>query len=272
MSAVYLETHPPARSQYRAKRRQPPSGGIVVHSAECAADLDGPDTAAESVAAFIARRRDPASYHSVVDSDSVCRVGRYEWEMFHEGTGGNPYSLGLSFACHAAAWPQLTAAGWADKAIRNGAREAAAMAVWVKATTGVVVPARRITAVQYRAKKPGFISHAELDPGRRSDPGAGFPWDKFLANYKLIADRALAAPLPPGVEMPSPATGTWSLCDAGTVRATVAALYAIHRNTSLDANDGEVNQWLANDLLPKLAAGHSPEPTINYLNSALAAE
>ena len=29
----------------------------------------------------------------------------------------------------------------------------------------------------------GFISHGERDPGRRSDPGAGFPWDEFLERF-----------------------------------------------------------------------------------------
>jgi hypothetical protein len=79
-------------------------------------------------------------------------------------------------------------------------------------------------------------------------------------------------PLPTGVVMPTPATGSWSLCDAGAVRATVAALYAIHRNTTLDANDAEVNQWMMNDLLPRLVNGEDPAPTIAYLNGALAKE
>lgn len=49
--------------------------------------------------------------------------------------------------------------------------------------TGTVIPARRITEKQARGKVPGFISHGELDPGRRSDPGAHYPWVAFLARY-----------------------------------------------------------------------------------------
>jgi hypothetical protein len=180
---TYLEQHPPARTQYRTKRRAQVTGAIVVHTAESGPDLDGPDSGAEAVARFISTRTDAAaSYHSVVDADSICRVGRYEWEMFHEGTGGNRWSLGLSFATRAHLWPTLP---W-DRTVamvRNGAIEAASMARWVRETTGIAVPARRITAAQYRAGAAGFISHAELDPTRRSDPGDGFPWSTFLLYY-----------------------------------------------------------------------------------------
>ncbi len=179
---VYLEENPPAISQFRNPRRAAPTGAIVVHTAENSTDTVLPDTGAEAVARFISTRTTFGSYHSVVDSDSIVEVGRYEWEMFHEGSGGNRWSLGLSFACQAAQWSRLPSR-WVDGALRNGALEAAMMAAWVKRTVGVDVPARRITPAQYRAGQPGFISHAELDPGRRSDPGADFPWQTFLERF-----------------------------------------------------------------------------------------
>ncbi|MCP3991883.1 MAG: N-acetylmuramoyl-L-alanine amidase [Actinomycetia bacterium] len=160
------------------------SGAIVVHTAENNTDTSLPDGGAEAVAGFISRRRDAAgSYHSIVDSDSTVHVGHYEWEMFHDGTGGNRWSLGLSFACRASQWSTLPEA-WFNGALRNGAVEAASMARWVQSTVGVAVPAERITAAEYRSAKPGFISHGELDPGRRSDPGVDFPWSEFLALFQ----------------------------------------------------------------------------------------
>ncbi|MEM8922396.1 MAG: hypothetical protein AAGD35_02765 [Actinomycetota bacterium] len=186
---AYLDDNPPAVTQFRSVRRAAVTGAIVVHTAENITDTTLPDSGAEAVARFISRRREPGSYHSVVDSDSVVDVGRYEWEMFHEGTGGNRWSLGLSFACQASQWTRLSDR-WVTNAIRNGALEAAMMADWVKRTVGVTVPARRITPAQYRAGQPGFISHAELDPGRRSDPGVSFPWNDFLTQFANYAGGA----------------------------------------------------------------------------------
>lgn len=182
---VYLADNPPARRQYRNPRRDQASGCIVVHTAENHPDLVLPDAGAEGVARFIRTRTDgPGSYHSIIDSDSILRLGDYRWEMFHEGTGGNRHSLGLSFACQAIQWPTLPEQ-WVDAAIDLGAREAANMARWVQATTGVRVPASHNTSADaYRRKVPGFYAHATLDPGRRSDPGRAFPWDQFLTRYR----------------------------------------------------------------------------------------
>jgi len=179
---VYLEENSPARSQYRAVRRAEVTGAIVVHTAENNTDVKLPDGGAEAVARFISTRSNAGSYHSVVDSDSVINVGKYEWEMFHEGTGGNRWSLGLSFACRASQWGNLPD-WWEEGALANGAREAKNMAKWVQNTTGVTVPAKRISPVEYRAGEPGFVGHGELDPSRRSDPGDNFPWNTFLGAY-----------------------------------------------------------------------------------------
>lgn len=181
----FLNTRKLASPQYRSPRRNKVTGAIAVHTAESVLDSIGPDTGAENVADWMTRRTDPGSYHDLVDSDSIVNLVDYGDEAFHDGTGGNRWSLGLSFACRTTDW-----AGMSDKQrrgfITNGAKAAARMAAYVKAETGVVVPAKRITAAQYRAGQPGFVSHAELDPGRRSDPGnkAGqFPWDDFLAEF-----------------------------------------------------------------------------------------
>lgn len=200
--ATYLEDNPPKRSQFRRTRKTwtrasdgaritGPSGAIVVHTPENIVDLRPPDDGAENVARFISTRTDAAgSYHSIADSDSVVRVGRYEWQMFGEGTGGNRWALHLAGACKAHQWETLPE-WWVVATIRNMAREARQMADWVHQETGVFVPAEPITAAQYRRGEPGFISHGELDPGRRSDPGKEFPWDQFLADYAELDEDGI---------------------------------------------------------------------------------
>lgn len=185
--AVYLEDHPnKTKKQYKFPRSSHVTGAIVLHDAECNPQFKlNADGAAESVAKFISTRSDTGSYHSIVDSDSICRVCRYEWEAYHEGTGGNRWSLGLSFACRTNTW-DIAPVWWIDAILSNGAQEAYNMAVWVRSTTGVIVPAERISAEDYRSGRPGFVSHAELDPTRRSDPGKTFPWMIFLDKFRRL--------------------------------------------------------------------------------------
>lgn len=179
--AVYLTLHPPASSQYHVSRGRNPTGAIVLHTAENVPDFQPPDDGAEAIARYIVQRSDPGSYHSVADSDGVERIGEYGWAMFGEGTGGNAWALHLAAACRTSDWG--AEAMWVHNMVWNMAAEARAMAAWCKAIYGIGVPARRITAAEYRAGHPGFVPHADLDPGRRSDPGASFPWAEFLSFY-----------------------------------------------------------------------------------------
>jgi hypothetical protein len=178
---VYLEDHPPARRQYRDSRFNSVTV-IGLHTAENHPDLVLPDEGAEGVARFIANRTDAAgSYHTVVDSDSKVRVGRYDWTMFHI-RDFNSRSLGLSIACRAEQWPTLPD-DWVEGALRQAAAEAASMCEWVAARYGWPIPTRRLTRGEALAGVRGFVYHATMDPSRRSDPGSGFPLDRFGRYY-----------------------------------------------------------------------------------------
>lgn len=202
MGDAYLREHPnPVSRGYTSPRRSEPSGVIGVHTAENMPDYVAFDGGAEAVAHYETIRTTPGSYHDLCDSDSCINLVRYEDAAWHDGTGTNHHSYGLSVATRADVWP-LAPRAWRDGAIEQAAQAAARYARWLHKRNGTVIPARRITAAQARNRVPGFVSHAELDPGRRSDPGAGFPWAKFLARYaELVADLlGGATPAPPSQE------------------------------------------------------------------------
>lgn len=180
--SAYLIDHPPRTRQFR-KRTMDPSGVVVVHTAESTPDWVDHDSGAENVARFISERSDYGSYHSVSDSDSKVQLVPWHMCAYHDGTGSNDHSAGISAATQASKWGQAPPA-WQRATVKNMARSAADYAKWLKKHHGVKIPARRITREQSERKVAGFISHAERDPSRRTDPGADFPWDLFLKYYR----------------------------------------------------------------------------------------
>lgn len=186
---AWLDSHPPVRSQFRRPRREAASGVVVVHTAESTPDFVAFDGGAEAVANFVRTRTDVGSYHDLVDSDSAVQLVAYDCEAFHDGTGSNRHSYGLSVATRADVWP-LAPKAWRDGAVRQAAAAAARYARWLKDTRGIVIPARRINRAQSEMRRPGFLSHAERDPARRTDPGAGFPWDEFLRIFAQLTGQA----------------------------------------------------------------------------------
>jgi hypothetical protein len=187
---AYLDDHPPARRQFYCPRRDgtQPSGVVVVHDAENATDTVGPDSGAEAVARFIETRDTPGSYHDLVDSDSIIQLVRYECEAFHDATGTNRHSYGVSGAYRHSDWLTLPQAR-RDGFVLNMASAAARYARWLRDRRGIVIPPKRISVTAARNRVPGFISHAELDPARRTDPGPHFPWDQFLAHFARLTNQ-----------------------------------------------------------------------------------
>ncbi len=185
---AYLDDHPNLNQRQQRERYDEVSGVIVMHTAESALDTIGIDTGAEGVANYISVRTTPGSYHRLADSDTVVAVARFEMCTYGDGTGSNDHAIHVSFACRASDWPTM-APERKTLFIQNGARAAADAYEWVKANRGIVIPARRITRAQSDQKVPGFISHGERDPGRRTDPGASFPWDQFLDIYESFTQE-----------------------------------------------------------------------------------
>lgn len=184
----------------RQHRRDTPSGVVVLHTTEGALDESPPDYGAESTARYFGHSTRPASYHDLVDSDSEVPFLPYDHEAFHDATGTNPHSIGVSAGRPAASWGRNPAHD--EATLRRMARRGARALRWVAGQKRLAaVPAewvRHLTVAEARARVPGFIAHGELDPSRRSDPWVTHPmarelWGRFLA---AVNDELYGGPVP----------------------------------------------------------------------------
>ena len=207
-----LDNRNPYANQYGAKRRNGAtvSGVIDIHTTESVPDYVGEDTGAENVARWIAtERRDYGSYHMLVDSDSRIPMAPWGYETWHDRLTNN-HAIGISIATKAHLWPSKPA-DWRNRAIRNAAVAAAEAARYVKAETGIDVPARWLTQAEAHARVPGFVRHGTSDPTRRSDP---WPVDApeaetFLAYYAAaLVGSTIGTSAPGPVVDPTPAEPT----------------------------------------------------------------
>ena len=163
--------NPDGRYWGRQHRRDAFSGGVVVHSAEVPPDYVPPDYGAENTARYFTGSDRPASYHRIADSDSIVRFLPFDHEAYHDATGGNRWSVGVSMGTQAHTWG--TNLEHDELVLRNAARAIAEAArYWASLAPGrdPLAVARWITPAQYRAKEPGLVEHGQLDPSRRSDP------------------------------------------------------------------------------------------------------
>lgn len=146
---------------------------IGVHTAE----ITPSPGSAENIAHYFSHTDRPASYHQIVDSDSTVRLLPDEATAFGI-RGFNSPCLQLSFATRAASWGRYPQ--WDRLALERGAQVAAE---WCRRH---LIPVRRITRTQAQQGVRGLVAHGTMDPGRRSDPGAGFPWQQFLHRVKAL--------------------------------------------------------------------------------------
>jgi hypothetical protein len=228
---AYLITNPPRIRQFRRPRRAKPSGVVVVHTAENTPDRLGLDEGAEAVARFIRNRTTFGSYHDLVDSDSIINLVPYDAEAYHDGTGSNPHSYGVSAATTAASWDRAPDE-WRADTVRNMATAAARYARWVRSAHGVDIPPRRITRAQSERRVPGFLGHGERDPGRRSDPGSTFPWELFLRLYRAELVGKGSTPL--WDDIAGAAKSITSRAGANQRQRDAAAILAIARKHSTE--------------------------------------
>lgn len=148
---------------------------IVVHTAESLPDYTGPDTSGESLALYASTTDRAVSWHSTADSDGLIPMLPDNYTAFHV-VDYNRCSIGVEFSTQAGRWYELSLKYplWYANIMAQGANQ---VAWWCKVYG---IAPRRLTKAQADKGERGVVAHADLDPGRRSDPGAAFAWERFL--------------------------------------------------------------------------------------------
>jgi len=160
------------KGQYYSSRSKPIQG-IVVHTAEGG-------TKAVNIARYLSTTDRTASAHVVIDDKEIVDLVPDEYTAFH-CRGSNSKSLGLEIAYFADKWGE-------DPVYEEAV--IALSASWCAEKSELYdIPMERVTKEEWDAGKKGYISHAECDPARRTDPGANFDWDKFFSYMKgMVVD------------------------------------------------------------------------------------
>lgn len=177
----------------------------VQHITAGSSDFDGVDTSAEGTVRYSATTATVASYHGIVDSDSIIDCLPDTYTAFAQGVRGHSFNspaLSLEIGLRSPDW-RAAPKVWVDKTIRNAARW------WAPRVKRYGIPLRVLTNRDevdrlIAAGKPvGFVEHGTLDPGNRSDAGfisrgvTTFPW-ALLFTYirEELAVQIAAAPAP----------------------------------------------------------------------------
>jgi N-acetyl-anhydromuramyl-L-alanine amidase AmpD len=155
-------------------------GVVVIHTMEIGERSD----AAESCARWFADPASEVSAHYCVDADTVIKCVSEEDIAWH-ARGGNTNSIGVELAGSAGQGPR----GWDDSYSWAVLERTAALVAEICGRHRI--PVRRLHAADLRAGRRGITGHADVSAAFRKsdhwDPGAGFPWDRFLGLVRASA-------------------------------------------------------------------------------------
>lgn len=164
--------------KFYSTRRNGPILGIVLHVTAGLQDLDAHnDDSAEGTNRWGAAGTVDASWHVCTDSDSIAPALPAWYTAWHV-QGYNSRTWGLEISNRDARWDNKPEP-WIEATLRNAARAAAPIVAEHSLPLRLATKAEVDRAIA--DNKPfGFSYHMWLNPQTRKDPGATFPWDRFI--------------------------------------------------------------------------------------------
>jgi hypothetical protein len=186
-TGYYLLDHPNPHGPHHYASRKAPVLACVVHiTAGLQGKPAGADSSAEQTARYAATTDRPVSWHSGSDRDSHLRLLPDSHTAF-QCQGYNSCTIGHEISKRDTSWADEDP-GWVTDTLQMAAAclrpRLADLGIPIRlATRGDL---DREKAKGTAGRPVGLLSHAVLDPTRRTDPGPDFPWDRFLT---LLRDQ-----------------------------------------------------------------------------------
>ena len=183
----YLLNNPPASPQFYTSRNSTPTYAIGVHTSE---GSTGPGSA-RNLAAFIARRSDPGSYHAIVDSEETIVMVPPDYTTFSVAASG--YNSRTWHICLAGRSAELSPDDANTQAMIARAGEAI-RALWAFLN----IPLSSAQWIGTDAlNRPGLFCHGDVQPWDRSDAWSTHPDRAALDQLLVDAINPTAPPTPP---------------------------------------------------------------------------
>ena len=178
MTPYLLENPNPFGPHYYPKRR----GKVLAIVMHVTAGLEGiagrTDLSAEKTARYAATTDRKVSWHSGSDTDSHLQLVPDSFTAFH-CVGYNSVTVGHEISKRDTCWADESPE-WVAASLRQAAASLAPRAKELGIPLRKATKAELDRAIRTNGAPVGFVSHSDLDPKRRSDPGADFPWRRFL--------------------------------------------------------------------------------------------
>lgn len=198
----YLLDNPNPHGPHFYSSRRGSVLACVVHITAGLEDLEGEDSSNERVTQYAGTTSRAVSWHSGSDTDSQILLLPDTYTAFH-CRGYNSRTIGHEISKRHTDWSVMPSL-WVSETLEQAADCLRPRLKALKIPLRHASKAELDKAINYGGKPVGLIDHSRLDPSRRSDPGANFPWARFLS---MLAEPPVTPPSEPEPE-PLPETPT----------------------------------------------------------------